>query len=77
MGIGSWWKKMRQRSDEAALQREVEREHETREEQRFASGDMTALETDERAAETVTFHDETIEDAERFAEGDDDPPPRL
>ena len=46
----------------------MEREHERREEQRFASGDMTGLETDQRAAETVTFHDETIEDAERFAD---------
>ena len=57
-----------QREDERAIEHEVEREHETREEQRFASGDMTGLETDQRAAETVTFHDETIEDAERFAD---------
>ena len=62
---------MTQRKDEQAVEREIEREYETREEQRFASGDMTGLETDQRAAETVTFHDETIEDAERFAEGDD------
>lgn len=62
---------MTQRKDERAIERELEREHETREEQRFASGDMTGLETEQRAAETVTFHDETIEDAERFAEGDD------
>jgi hypothetical protein len=77
MGIVSWWKNLMKREDEAAFTREVEREHETREEQRFASGDMTALESDERAAETVTFHDETIEDAERLADGDDEPPPRL
>ena len=62
---------MTQRKDEQAIEREIEREHATREEQRFASGDITGLETDQRAAETVTFHDETIEDAERFAEGDD------
>jgi hypothetical protein len=62
-----------QREDERTLEREVEREHETREEQRFASGDLTALESDQRAAETATFHDETIEDAERFAEGEDGP----
>lgn len=68
---------MRQREDERAIEHEVEREHETREEERFASGDMTALESDERAAETVTFHDETIEDAERLADSDDEPPPRL
>jgi len=57
-----------QREDERAIEHEVEREHETGEEQRFASGDMTGLETDQRAAETVTFHDETVEDAERFAD---------
>ncbi len=73
MGIGSWWKRLMQREDERAIEREVEREHETGEEQRFASGDVTALESDERAAETVTFHGETIEDAERFAEDDDGP----
>lgn len=60
-----------QREDERAIEREVEREHETREEQRVASGDMTGLESDQRAAETVTFHDETIEDAERFADSED------
>ena len=73
MGIGSWWKLLMQHDDERAIEREVEREHETREEQRFASGDVTALESDERAAETVTFHGETIEDAERFAKDDDGP----
>ena len=73
MGIGSWWKRLMQHDDERAIEREAEREHETREEQRFASGDVTALESDERAAETVTFHGETIEDAERFAKDDDGP----
>ena len=73
MGITSWWKRLMQREDERAIEREIDREHETREEQRFASGDMTALETDQRAAETATFHDETIEDAERFAKDDDGP----
>ena len=60
-----------QREDQRTIEREVEREHETREEQRFTSGDITGLETDQRAAETVTFHDETVEDAEDFAEGDE------
>jgi hypothetical protein len=69
MGIGSWWKKMRRREDEALIEREVEREHETPEEQRFTSGDMTGLESDERAARSV--RDANIEDVERFAEGDD------
>jgi hypothetical protein len=71
MGITSWWKRMTQRKDELAIEHEVEREHETREEQRFTSGDITGLESDQRAAETVTFHDETIEDAERFADEDE------
>jgi hypothetical protein len=62
---------MRQRQAHSAIEHEAEREHETREEQRFASGDVTGLESDQRAAETVTFHDETVEDAERFAEGDE------
>jgi hypothetical protein len=62
---------MRQRQADSAIEQEAEREHETREEQRFASGDVTGLESDQRAAETVTFHDETVEDAERFAEGDE------
>jgi hypothetical protein len=69
MGIGSWWRKIRQREDEALIEREVEREHETREEQRFTSGDMTGLESDERAARSV--RDANIEDVESFAEGDD------
>ena len=68
MGIGTWWKRLMKREDERAIEREVEREHETREEQRVASGDMTGLETDQRAAEAVTRHQETVEDAERFAE---------
>jgi hypothetical protein len=71
MGLGSWWKRLMKRDDEQAIEREVEREHETREEQRFTSGDVTGLESDQRAAEAVTFHDETVEDAERLAEGDD------
>jgi hypothetical protein len=62
---------MRQRQVDSAIEHEAEREHETREEQRFTSGDLTGFESDERAAETVTFHDETIEDAERFAEDDE------
>jgi hypothetical protein len=71
MGIGSWWKRMRQREDEAVLEREVEREHETREEQRFTSGDMTGLESDERAARSV--RDANIEDVESFADEDNGP----
>jgi hypothetical protein len=69
MGITSWWKRMTQRKDERAIEHEIEREGETREEQRFS--DLTGFQSDERAAETLSVHDETIEDAERFAEGDE------
>ena len=69
MGIISWWKRLRQREDERAIESEIEREGETREEQRFR--DVTGYESDERAAETLSVHDENVEDAERFAEGDE------
>jgi hypothetical protein len=66
MGILSWWKKSRQRADERAIDSELRRETETHEEQRYR--DQTGFESDERAAETLSVHDETIEDAERFAD---------
>jgi hypothetical protein len=66
MGIASWWKRLMQREDERAIGHEVEREHETREEQRFS--DVTGYESDERAAETLSVREENVEDAERFAE---------
>jgi hypothetical protein len=68
MGIGSWWRKFRQREDEAAIERAQERVHETVDERRVASGDLQGLEADERAARTM--HEPKIEDAERFAEDD-------
>jgi hypothetical protein len=70
MGIRSWWKRIRRREDEQAVESEVEREHETPEERRFR--DVTGYQDDERAAETLSVHDENIEDAERLAEGDDE-----
>ena len=60
-----------QREDETALEREVEREHETREEQRFTSGDFTGLETDERAARSM--REGNLEDVERLADRDEGP----
>jgi hypothetical protein len=75
MGIGSWWKRLVKREDDAALEREVEREHETREEQRAASGDMEGLQSDEFVARSM--HEGNIEDAETFADEDDELPPRL
>jgi hypothetical protein len=69
MGIGSWWRKFRQREDEAAIERAQERVQETVDERRVASGDLQGLEADEMAARTM--HEPKIEDAERFAEDDD------
>ena len=62
------------REDEAALEREVEREHETREEQRFTSGDMEGLQSDEFAARSM--REGNIEDAETFADEENGPPSR-
>jgi hypothetical protein len=74
MGIGSWWKRLMKREDEAALEREVEREHETREEQRFSSGDMEGLQSDEFAARSM--HEGNVEDAEAFGDEENGPPSR-
>jgi hypothetical protein len=71
VGIGSWWKRLRHREDEAAIERAQERVHETVDEQRVASGDLQGLEADEMAARTM--HEPNIEDAERFAEDADGP----
>jgi hypothetical protein len=71
MGIGSWWRKMRQREDAEAIERAQEGVHETVDERRIASGDMQGLEADEMSARNV--HEPNIEDAERFAEDDDGP----
>jgi hypothetical protein len=71
MGIGSWWRKMRQREDAEAIERAQERVHETVDERRIASGDLQGLEADEMSARNV--HEPKIEDAERFAEDDDGP----
>jgi hypothetical protein len=71
MGIVDWWKRFRQREDEAAIERAQERVHETLDERRIASGDLQGLEADEMAARTM--HEPKIEDAERFAEDDDGP----
>jgi hypothetical protein len=65
VGIGSWWKRLRKREDDAAIERAQERVHETHEE-RHATDDYEGMVTDERAARTV--HEANVEDAERFAE---------
>jgi len=69
MGIGSWWKRLMKREDEAAIERSQERAHETLDEQRVTSGDIAGLQSDEFAARSV--HEGNIEDAERFAKDDD------
>jgi hypothetical protein len=71
MGIVDWWKRFRQREDEATIERAEERVHETVDERRIASGDLQGLQADETAARSV--HEPNIEDAERFAEDDDGP----
>jgi hypothetical protein len=71
VGIGSWWKRFRQRKDKAAIERGEERVHETLDERRSASGDMQGLEDGELVARTV--HEPKIEGVERFAEDDDGP----
>ena len=53
MGIGSWWKRLRKREDDAAIERAQERVHETHEE-RHATDDYEGMVTDERAAERCT-----------------------
>jgi hypothetical protein len=60
---------MRQREDDAAIERAEERAHESLDERRVTSGDIAGLEDDEFSARSV--HEQNIEDAERFAEGDD------
>lgn len=71
MRIGSWWKRFRQREDEATIERAQEEAHESLDDRRVTSGDVQGLEDDEFAART--FHEPKIEDAERFAEDDDGP----
>jgi hypothetical protein len=60
-----------QREDERTIERAEEKAHETLDERRVASGDITGLEDDRFVARNV--HEGTIEDAERLAEGYDDP----
>ncbi|MGB2874738.1 MAG: hypothetical protein WBB76_04600 [Gaiellaceae bacterium] len=69
MGIGSWWKRLMKREDDAALEHAEERSYETAEERRYTSGDFTGLETDERAARSV--REGNIGDVERLAQEDE------
>jgi hypothetical protein len=70
MGIGSWWKRFRQREDEATIERAEEEAHETLDERRVTSGDVQGLEADEFSARSM--HEPKIEDAERLGEADEE-----
>jgi len=71
MGIGSWWKRLMQREDDRTIEHAEEEQHETLDERRVSSGDIIGLDDDRFVARNV--HEGTIEDAERLAEGYDDP----
>jgi len=71
MGIGSWWRKLRQREDDDAIERAVEQSHETPEERSLSSESIIALDTDQHAAERVL--EPNIEDADELADLDDGP----
>jgi hypothetical protein len=66
MGIGSWWKKRRERADASAMEREEERWQESPEERRITSGDIEGLEADEIAARGV--REGSIDDADRLGD---------
>ena len=67
MGIRSWWERFRKREDEKELERDEELALETPEERRISSGDIEALQADER---TARFAGETAEDAQRLGDGE-------
>jgi hypothetical protein len=68
VGIGSWWRKLRKREDEGALDRAQELSFETPEERRHSSSDVTGLAADERTARLAGEAD--IEEAERLGDGE-------
>ena len=57
---------MTQRKDERAIERAEEESHETLDERRVSSGDITGLQDDEFVARNL--HEGNIEDAERLAD---------
>jgi hypothetical protein len=71
MGIGSWWKKLRQREDDEAIERAEEESHETPEERRLSSENVIGLDADQHAAERVL--EPNIGDADELADLDDGP----
>jgi hypothetical protein len=71
MGIGSWWKKLRQREDDEAIERAEEQSYESPEERRLTSESVIALDTDQHAAERVL--EPNIGDVDQLADEDDVP----
>jgi hypothetical protein len=71
MGIVSWFKKLRAREDEIAIERVEEAQYDTREERYATSSDPGTVKADQEASRAV--HEPNIEDLERFAEDDDGP----
>ena len=67
MGIGSWWRKLRAKDDEAKVERVLEEQDETPEERRVSEArDFEALGADQQAA--ASMHEPTIEDADRLSD---------
>jgi hypothetical protein len=71
MRIGSWWRKLRQREDDEAIERAEERSHETPEERTLSSESVIALGTDQHAAKRVL--EPNVEDVDELADLDDGP----
>jgi hypothetical protein len=66
MGIGSGWKKRRQRAATEAMHEAEEQSYESPEERQMGSTDMPGRGADEIAARGV--HEATIEDADRLSD---------
>jgi hypothetical protein len=71
MGIGSWLKSWRKRSDAEGIRRAEERAGETPAERHRAEERIEDLQADEFAARSM--REGNIEDVERFAEDDEGP----
>jgi hypothetical protein len=71
MGIGSWWKRLRRREDDEAIERAEEESRETPEERRLSEESVIGLDADQHAAERVL--EPNIEDADELADLDDGP----
>jgi len=68
MGLRDLLAKLRRREDEEALEREIDREHDTPEERRELSGDIDGIAADERAARRLG--EGSIEDVDRLGDGE-------